>query len=68
MGALVSKGKSALGTEPLHIAGANEALIQDNLITLQRQCARNAQLRDFVLGVGIGSYTADTPVRRETGE
>ena len=34
MGALVGKGKSALGTEPLHVAGANEALVQDNLIIL----------------------------------
>ena len=68
MSALVSKGKSALGTEPLHISGANEALVQDDLITLQCQCARNAQLRDFVLSIGIGSYTADTPVRREAGE
>ena len=53
MGALVGKGKSALGTEPLHVAGENEALVQDNLITLQSQCARNAKLRDLVLSVGI---------------
>ena len=43
MGALVGKGKSALGTEPLHVAGENEALVQDNLITLQSQCARNTK-------------------------
>ena len=53
---------------PLHVAGENEALVQDNLITLQSQCARNAKLRDLVLGVGIGSDTADASVRRETGE
>ena len=53
MGALVGKGKSALGTEPLHVAGENEALVQDNLITLQSQCARNTKFRDFVLSVGI---------------
>ena len=58
MSALVGKGKSTLGTEPLHIAGSNEALVQDNLITLQNQCARNTKLRDLVLGVGIGSDTA----------
>ena len=46
----------------------NEALVQDNLITLQNQCARNTKLRDLVLGVGIGSDTADASVRRETGE
>lgn len=68
MGALVGKGKSALGAEPLHVAGSNEALVQDDLITLQSQCARNAKLRDLVLGVGIGSDTADASVRRETGE
>ena len=68
MGALVGKGKSALGTEPLHVAGANEALVQDNLITLQSQCARNAKLRDLVLSVGIGSDTADASIRLETGE
>ena len=39
MGALVGKGKSALGAEPLHVAGSNEALVQDDLITLQSQCA-----------------------------
>ena len=32
---LVGKGKSALGAEPLHVAGSNEALVQDDLITLQ---------------------------------
>ena len=32
MGALVGKGKSALGAEPLHVAGSNEALVQDDLI------------------------------------
>lgn len=53
MGALVGKGKSALGTEPLYVAGSNEALVQDDLIALQSQCARNAKLRDLVLGVGI---------------
>ena len=68
MGALVGKGKSALGAEPLHVAGENEALVQDDLITLQSQCARNAEFCDFVLGVGIGSDTADASVRRETGE
>ena len=68
MGALVGKGKSSLGTEPLHVAGSNEALVQDNLITLQSQCTRNAKLRDLVLGVGIGSDTADASIRRETGE
>ena len=68
MSALVGKGKSALGTEPLHVAGANEALVQDNLITLQSQCARNAKLRDLVLSVGIGSDAADASVRRKTGE
>ena len=68
MSALVGKGKSTLGTEPLHIAGSNEALVQDNLIALQSQCACNAKLRDLVLSVGIGSDTADASVRRETGE
>ena len=68
MGALVGKGKSALGAEPLHVAGSNEALVQDDLITLQSQCARNAKFRDLVLSVGIGSDTADASVRRETGE
>ena len=68
MGALVGKGKSALGTEPLHVAGANEALVQDNLITLQSQCARNPKFRDLVFGVSVGSDTADASVRRETGE
>ena len=60
--------KSTLGTEPLHIAGSNEALVQDDLITLQSQCARNAKFRDLVLSVGIGSDTADASIRRETGE
>ena len=53
MGALVGKGKSALGAEPLHVAGSNEALVQDDLITLQSQCARNTKFRDLVLSVGI---------------
>ena len=68
MGALVGKGKSALGAEPLHVSGSNEALVQDDLITLQSQCARNTKFRDLVLSVGIGSDTADASVRRETGE
>ena len=33
------KKKSSLGAEPLHVAGSNEALVQDDLITLQSQCA-----------------------------
>ena len=53
MGALVGKGKSALGAEPLHVAGSNEALVQDNLITLQSQCACNTKFRDLVLSVGM---------------
>ena len=68
MGALVGKGKPTLGTEPLHVAGANEALVQDILIALQSQSARNAKFRDLVFGVGVGSDTADASVRRETGE
>ena len=68
MGALVGKGKSSLGTEPLHVAGEDEALVQDNLITLQSQCTRNAKFRDLVFSVGIGSHTADASIRRETGE
>ena len=28
-----------LGAEPLHVAGSNEALVQDDLIPLQSQCA-----------------------------
>ena len=55
MGALVGKGKSALGAEPLHISGSNEALVEDDLITRQSQCARNTNFRDLVLSVGIGS-------------
>ena len=64
MGALVGKGKSALGAEPLHVAGSNEALVQDDLITLQSQCARNAKLRDLVLSVG----KAVTPQMLPSGE
>ena len=33
------KKKSLLGAEPLHVAGSNEALVQDDQITLQSQCA-----------------------------
>ena len=50
------------------VAGSNEALVQDDLITLQSQCARNTKFRDLVLSVGIGSDTADASIRRETGE
>ena len=66
----------AEGDKPLEIAPCSdpvsythlEALVQDDLITLQSQCACDAQLRNFVLGVGVGSDTADASVRRETGE
>ena len=64
MGALVGKGKSALGTKPLHVAGENETLVQDDLITLQSQCARNAKFRNLVLSVGVGS----TPQMLPSGE
>ena len=68
MSALVGKGKSALGAEPPHVAGENEALVQDDLITLQSQCARNTKFRDLLLSVALGSDTADASVRLETGE